>query len=141
MSTTWHDERLFDGAHCPVGHVIAILSDGRQAGQAAWFLREAGFAEVVIFDGPLALQALRAMEGNEHKASPLARAWERLALRLSDDTGARREALEALRQGHACVAVHVSGGAQADQVEGILRAHGAYAPRYFGHWPIMDLTR
>lgn len=138
MPTTRHDERSFDGVHYPVGHVIAILSDGREAGQAARAFRDAGFADVVVFDGP---QALQAIESKEHKASPLARAWDRLALRLSDDTDARQEALEALRQGHAWVAVYASDGAQVDQAEGILRAHGAHAPRFFGRWAITDLTR
>jgi hypothetical protein len=137
MSTTSRDEHAHDWTHYPVDHLAAVLRDGREAERAALALRDAGFADVVVFAGP---QALRAIEATERRANPLTRAWERLSIQLSDEADARRGALEALREGHAIVLVYVADGTRRDQAEGILKAHQAGALRFFGRWTITDLS-
>ncbi len=137
MSTIRRDEQLHDGMHYPVDHLAAVLRDGRAAEQTARALRDAGFADVVVFEGP---QGLRVIEANEHQANPLTRAWERLSIRISDEADARQEAMEALREGHAIVMVYTADGARMDQAEGILKAHQAHGLRFFGRWTITDLS-
>ncbi len=137
MTMVRHDEQFHDGVHYPTNRLIAILQDAHEAEQAAQALRDAGFADVVVFPGQ---QALQAIEVNEQKESPLRRSWERLALELEDEAGARQMYLEALRQGHALVLVYASQQAQVDQAEGILKAHRAHALKFFGRWTITDIT-
>ena len=130
MSTAPHDDSwLHDGIHYPVGHLVGVLRDGQEAEQVALSLHEAEFTDVVVLDGHPALETLHA---RERAANPLTRAWERLSIYLSDDTDARQAALDALDHGHAIVMVYASAGAQEDQAESILRAHGARALTYFG---------
>lgn len=138
MTTTTHDGRLHDLIHYPAGHLLGILRDGQIAEQAARNLYEAGYTDVVVLDGRPALDAI---ETKERAATALARAWGRLSIYLSDDADAHQDALGALGQGHAIVLVYASGGAQEDQAESILRAHGAQALRYFGRWTIMEASR
>jgi hypothetical protein len=57
-----------------------------------------------------------------------------------DEADARREALEALREGHAIVLVYAEDGTRRDQAESILKAHQAHALRFFGRWTITDLS-
>ncbi len=137
MSTRRPDEHLHDGVHYPVDHLAAVLRDGRTAEQAARALRDAGFADVVVFAGPPALQAI---EAHERQANPLTRAWERLSIQIADEADARQEALEALREGHAIVLVYTPDEARRDQAEGILKAHQAQGLRFFGRWTITDLS-
>jgi hypothetical protein len=137
MPTMRHDEQRHDAIHYPTDHLAAVLRDGREAERAVQDLRDAGFDDVEVFDGPHALQAITA---KEQKANPLARAWERLSIQGSDEADARQEALEALREGHAMVMVYATPGAPMDQAEGILKAHQAHALRYFGRWTITDLS-
>jgi predicted O-methyltransferase YrrM len=136
MTTERREERLHDGVHYPTGHLIAVLEDARGAEQAARALRDAGFDDVVVFNGQ---EGLRAIENNEDKENPLRRAWEQLSIQMSDETDWRRVHLEALREGHALVMVHVPQRGQMDQAEGILKAHQARAIQFFGRWTITDL--
>jgi hypothetical protein len=136
MTTIGHDELLHDGTHYPTSHLLAILSDTQTAEQVAKALHDAGFADVVLFNGP---QALQTIEATEHKESPLRRSWERLSREISDETDSAREYLGALRQGRSVVQVYAPQREQVDQAEGILRAHGAHTIQYFGRWPITDL--
>ena len=138
MPTMRRDERLHDGVHYPVSHLAAALRDIGEAEQAALALHDAGFTDVVVFDG---LEGLRVIEANEHKANPLMRVWERLSIRLSDDADARQELLESLRQGHAWVMVYASDGVHVDQAHGILKAYQAHGIRFFGRWTITELAR
>jgi hypothetical protein len=137
MSTVRHDSRIHYVTHCPVGHLVGILKDAQEAEQAARSLCAAGYTDVEVLAGQPALETVAAME---RSTNPLARAWERLSAYLSDDTDARQDVLEALRQGHAFVLVYAPGKAQEQQAEGILRAHQACALRYCGRWTITDLT-
>ena len=136
MPTTRHDEQRHDLVHYPVDHLVAILRDGQEAEQAAQALRAASFDDVEILAGP---QAVETITANERKANPLARVLERLSIQGSDESDARQEALESLREGHALVIVSVAAGARMDQAEGILKAHQARALRFFGRWTITDL--
>jgi hypothetical protein len=139
MATPRHDDsRLHDGLHYPVGHLIGVLRDGEAAEQAAQSLYDAGYSDIEILEGSAARQAL---ESAEQTAPRWERAWERLSVYLSDETDARQAALNALSQGHAIVMVYAPGGAQEDQAQGILQAHGARALRYFGRWSITELSR
>jgi hypothetical protein len=124
--------------HYPVGHLIGILRDGQLAQQAARRLQDAGYMDVVIFDGPMALEVIRS---REHAASPLTRAWERLSTYLASESDARKNALDALGRGHAIIMVHASGSVQEEQVVDILLAHAAHALTYFGRWTITELGR
>jgi hypothetical protein len=135
MTSTERDARLHDGVHYPTGHLVGILRDARQAEQAAEVLRAAGLEDVVVFDGR---QALQVIEDEEHKENPLRRWWERLSQELAGETDARRQDLEALRQGHAIVLVGAPQPAQRDQAEGILKVYDARAVQYFGNWTITD---
>lgn len=137
MSATQHHSQIHDLMHYPVGHLVGTLRDGREAEQAAQSLYEAGYTDVVVLDGRPALDRI---ETKERVANALGRAWMRLSAYL-DDADARQEALGALAQGHAIVLVYASGGAQEDQAESILRAHGAHAIRYFGRWTITQASR
>ena len=137
MPTINDDSRLHDLMHYPVGHLAGILRDGKEAEQAARSLHDAGYTDVVIFDGQTGLQTV---EANERTANPLARAWARLSAYLDDPDG-RQEVLDALGQGHAIVLVRASGEAQEDEAERILRAHGARALRYFGRWTMTESSR
>jgi hypothetical protein len=139
MSTTPHeDSRLHDWVHYPVGHLIGILRDGQQAEQAARSLHDAGYTDVVIFDGPPALESIRS---REHAANPVTRAWGRLCIYLESESDARQAALDALGQGHAIVMVYAYGRAQEEQVVDILLAHAAHTLTYFGRWTITALGR
>jgi hypothetical protein len=137
MATTRPDDQRHDWMRYPTGYLAAIIEDAQGAEQAAQALREAGFADIEVFQGQ---QALQAIEADEHKASPLRRAWERLERELSDETDDRREALDALRRGHAVVMVYAPMRSQADQAVGILRAHRAHPKKFFGRWVITDLS-
>ena len=136
MTTMRRDERLHDGVHYPTDHLVAVLGDAQRAEQAAQALRDAGFEDVVLFNGQPALQAI---EATEHKESPLRRSWERLSQELSDETDDLQERARALRQGHAVVMVYAHLRAQQDQAEGVLKAHQAHAMQFFGRWTITDL--
>jgi UDP-N-acetylmuramyl pentapeptide synthase len=139
MPTTPHeDSRLHDLVHYPVGYLMGILRDVRLAEQAAQRLRDAGYTDVVIFNGPVALESIRR---REHAANPVTRAWGRLSIYLESESDARQATLDALRQGHAVVMVYASGGAQEEQVVDILLAHAAHALTYFGRWTITELGR
>jgi hypothetical protein len=117
MSTTPHEDSwLHDLVHYPVGHLIGILRDGQLAEQAARSLHEAGYTDVVIFDGPPALESIRS---RERAANPLTRAWGRLSIYLESESDARQAALDALGQGHAIVMVYAYGRAR--------RASGRYS--------------
>ncbi len=138
MSAPRHDDsRLHDGMHYPVGHLIGVFPTADEAEQAAQSLYDAGYTDVEILEGPAAEEIL---ESTERAASPLARAWKRLSLYLSDEDDALRAAADALRQGHAIVMVYASGTAQQDQAESILRAHGARGQTYFGRWSITKVN-
>lgn len=137
MTTMRHDEQFHDGVHYSTNHLIAILQDAHEAEQAAQALRDAGFADVVVFPGQ---QALQAIEANEQKESPLWRSWERLTQEMEDEADARQRYLEALREGHALVLVYAPQQAQEEQAEGILKAHQAHALKFFGRWTITDIT-
>ena len=138
MSAPRHDDsRLHDGMHYPVGHLIGIFPTADEAEQAAQSLYDAGYTDVEILEGPAAEEIL---ESTERAASPLARAWKRLSLYLSDEDDALRAAADALRQGHAIVMVYASSTAQQDQAESILRAHGAQGQTYFGRWSITTVN-
>jgi hypothetical protein len=138
MSTASHDRRTHYLNHCPVGHLVGIVSDAQAAEEAVKSLYAAGYTDVEVLDGQPALEAIGAME---RTANPLVRAWERLSAYFSDDSDARRDVLVALRRGHAVVMVGASGAAQERQAEGILRAHGARALRYCGRWAITDIRQ
>jgi hypothetical protein len=131
------DSRLHDGMHYPLDHLLGVLPDAQEAEQTVQNLYAAGFTDVEILEGRLALENL---ESEERAAHPLKYAWERLSIYLSDGDDDRQAALDALGQGHAIVMVHASGGAQEEQAEGILRAHGARALTYFGRWTITELN-
>ena len=132
------DSRLHDGMHYPVGHLIGVLRTGNEAEQAAQGLYAAGYTDIEVLEGP---GAEKMLESTEHTASPLARAWKRLSIYLSDEEDAVRAASDALNQGHALVMVYASTKVQEDQAEHILRAHGAHGLTYFGHWSITELGR
>jgi hypothetical protein len=138
MTAPRHDDsQLHDGLHYPVGHLIGVLPTAEQAEQAAQDLYDVGYTDIEILEGPAAQEIL---ESTERAASPLARAWKRLSIYLSDETDAVRVAADALRHGHAIVMVYASGKAQQDQAESILRAHGAGEMTYFGRWTITDIN-
>lgn len=137
MTTMKHDEQFHDGVHYPTNYLVAILQDAHEAEQAAQALRDAGFADVVVFPGQ---QALQAIEANEEKESPLRRSWERQSLEMEDETDSRQRYLEALRRGHAIVLVYAPQQAQEELAEGILKAHRAHALKFFGRWTITDIT-
>jgi hypothetical protein len=130
--------QLHDGMHYPVDHLVGVLRDGKEAEQAVRSLHEAGYVDIVVLNGRPALENIHA---RERAANPLARAWERLTIYLSDDSDARQAALDALDHGHAIVMVYAPKGAQEGQAEGILRTHGARALTYFGRWSITELSR
>jgi hypothetical protein len=135
---TRHDDRqLHEGMHYPLGHLLGVLPDARAAEQTAQSLYAAGFTDVEILEGRLALEDL---ESEARAAHPLGYAWERLSRYLSDEDDDRQAVQDSLGQGHAIVMVYASGGAQEEQAEGILRTHGAQALRYFGRWTITDLS-
>ena len=139
MSTPRHDDRkLHDGMHYPVGHLIGVLPTGDEAEQAAQSLYAAGFTDIEVLEGSGAHGFL---ESTERAASPLARAWKRLSVYLSDESDVLRAASDALDQGHAIVWVYASGKAQEDQAESILRVHGARELTYFGRWTITEVNR
>jgi hypothetical protein len=139
MPTTPHeDSRLHDLVHYPVGHLIGVLRDVQLAEQAARRLRDAGYTDVVIFDGPAALESIRS---REHAVNPVTRAWGRLSIYLESETDARQATLDALGKGHAVVMVYASGRAQEEQVVDILLAHAAHSLTYFGRWTIKELGR
>jgi hypothetical protein len=138
MSAPRHDDsRLHDGMHYPVGHLIGVFPTADEAEQAVQSLYDAGYTDIEILEGPAAQEIL---ESTERAASPLARAWKRLSLYLSDQDDAFRAALEALRHGHAIVRVYASGKAQQDQAESILRAHRARGLTYLGRWSITEVN-
>jgi hypothetical protein len=139
MPTIRHeDSRLHEGMRYPLGFLAGVLPDGQEAEQTAQSLYAAGFIDVVVLDGPPALEAL---ESTERAPNPPACAWERPSLYLSDEDDVRQAALDAWGQGRAIVLVWASGGAQEEQAEGILRAHGAHAVRSFGRWSITEPSR
>lgn len=131
------DSRLHDGMHYPVGHLIGIFHTADEAEQAAQSLYDSGYTDIEILEGPAAEEIL---ESTERAASPLARAWKRLSIYLSDEDDALRAAADALRQGQAIVMVYASGQAQQDQAESILRTHGARGLTYFGRWSITEVN-
>jgi hypothetical protein len=138
MSEPRHDDsRLHDGMHYPVGHLIGVLPTADEAEQAAQSLYDAGYTDIEILEGPGAEEIL---ESTERAASPLARAWKRVSIYLSDEEDALRAAADALRHGHAIVMVYASSKAQQDQAESILRAHRAHELTYFGRWTITDVN-
>ncbi len=138
MSAPRHDDsRLHDGMHYPVGHLIGVFPTADEAEQAAQSLYDAGYTDIEILEGPAAQEIL---ESTERAASPLARAWKRLSLYLSNEDDALRAAADALRHGHAIVWVYASDKAQQDQAESILRAHGVRGLTYFGRWTITDVN-
>jgi hypothetical protein len=138
MSTPYHDDsRLHDGMHYPVGHLIGVLRTADEAEQAVQSLYDAGHTDIEILEGPGAEEIL---ESSERAAGPLARAWKRLSIYLSDQDDARRAVAESLRHGRAIVMVYASDKAQQDQAKSILRAHGARGLTYFGRWTITDVT-
>jgi hypothetical protein len=138
MSAPRHDDSpLHDGMHYPVGHLIGVLPTADEAEQAAQSLYDAGCTDIEILEGPGAQEIL---DSTERAASPLARAWKRLSLYLSDEDDALRAAADALRHGHAIVMVYASGKEQQDQAESILRAHGARGQTYFGRWTITEVN-
>jgi hypothetical protein len=135
MTAPRHDDsRLHDSLHYPLGHLVGILPTADEAEQAAENLYDAGFTDIEILEGP------GAIESTEHAASPLARAWKRLSVYLSDEADAMRAAADALRHGHAIVMVYASGKAEQGQAESILRSHGAHGLTYFGRWTITDVN-
>jgi tRNA A58 N-methylase Trm61 len=138
MSAPHHDDsQLHDGMHYPVGHLIGMFPTADDAEQATQNLYDAGYTDIEILEGPGAEDIL---ESAERAASPLARAWKRLSLYLSDEDDAVRSAADALRHGHAIVMVYASGQAQQEQAESILRAHGARGMTYFGRWSITEVN-
>jgi hypothetical protein len=138
MSTPIHDEGVFhDGLHYPVGHLVGVLPTAGEAEQAVQSLYDEGYTDIELLEGPVAEDIL---ESSERAANPLARAWKRLSLYLSDEDDAVRAAADALRHGHAIVMVYASSKAQQDQAESILRAHGAREQTYFGRWTITDVN-
>lgn len=136
MPTIRHDDHFHEVRHYPAGHLAAVLRDEQEAEQTAQALHDAGFADVLVVEGPRALQAI---EATEHSANPLTRVWEWLSRQLSEEVDTRQEAQEALRRGHALVLISVADRARLDQAEGILTAHQAHALRLFGRWTITDL--
>jgi hypothetical protein len=139
METPRHDDsRLHDGMHYPVGHLIGVLRTGDEAEQAAQVLYAAGYSDIEVLEGP---GAEKMLESTEHAASPLARAWKRLSIYLSDEQDALQAASDALNHGHAIVMVNASTKIHEDQAESILRAHGAHGLTYFGRWSITELGR
>jgi tRNA A58 N-methylase Trm61 len=138
MSTPRHDaSRLHDGMHYPVGHLIGVFPTADEAEQAAQSLYDAGYTDIEILEGPASQEIL---DSTERAASPLARAWKRLSVYLSDEDDALRAAADALRHGHAIVMVYASDKAQQDQAESILRAHSARGLTYFGRWSITEVN-
>lgn len=139
MATPHHDDsRLHDGMHYPVGHLIGVLPNGDEAEQAAQSLYAAGYTDIEVLEGSGAQEIL---DSTERAASPLARAWNRLSIYLSDEDDTRWAASDALSRGHAIVMVYASGKAQEDQAESILLAHGARGLTYFGRWTITEVNR
>jgi hypothetical protein len=130
------DARLHEGTRYPTDHLMAIIRDTQSAERVAEALHGAGFADVVLFHGQ---QALQAIEANERRESPLRRSWERVSVELSDETDDRRRYLGALRQGHSVVMVYARQLSQVDQATGILVAHRAHVIQFFGRWTITEL--
>jgi hypothetical protein len=138
MSTPSHDDsRLHDGIHYPVDHLVGVVRDGQEAATVTQSLHEAGFTDVVVLDGRLGLETLQMRESAPR---PLARAWERLSVYLEGETDDREAALAALDHGHAIVMVYAPAGAQEDEAERILQAHGARGLTYFGRWTITHVS-
>ena len=138
MSVPIHgDSQFHDGLRYPVGHLIGVLPTADEAEQAVQSLYDEGYTEIELLEGPVGEEIL---ESTEHAANPLARAWRRLSLYLSDEGDAVRAAADALRHGHAIVMVYASNKAQQDQAESILRAHGARGQTYFGRWTITEVN-
>ena len=144
MPTIHHDHsddtghsKLYEGRRYPLDYLIGVLRDAEEAERAARSLYDAGLTELVVVEGPLAMEML---EASERTANPLTRAWHRLSLYLSGENDLRTAALEALDQGHALLMVYASGKAREDQAERILQAYGARALAYFGRWTITELS-
>jgi hypothetical protein len=136
MEEAPRDARLHEGTRYPTDHLMAILDNKQEAERAAQVLHDTGFADVALFHGRRALQAIQA---NKRRENPLRRSWERVSVEMSDETDSRRHYLGALRQGRSVVMVYAQQPAQVDLAVGILRAHQAHAIQFFGRWTIADL--
>ena len=138
MSAPIHDDSQFhEGLRYPAGHLVGVLPTADEAEQAVQSLYDGGYTDVELLEGPVAEEIL---EATERATNPLARAWNRLSLYLSDESDAVRAAADALRHGHAIVMVYASSKAQLDQAESILWAHGARGQTYFGRWTITEVN-
>lgn len=133
------EQSVTDGTTHPTENaVVAEIDDPQEAQAADQALRQAGFAadDIALFVGE---QAAGAIQAKEERLSPIQRftRWFRSA--SSDEDVDHEARLQALRDGHAILAVATPDDAATKRAHDLLLAHHAHDIRAFGDWTIANL--
>lgn len=137
MSET--QQSVTDGTTHPTENaVVAEIDDPREARAAEQALQQAGFTtdDIALFIGE---QAAGAIQAKQEHLSPLQR-FGRWFHSASGDEDVDHEArMQALRAGHAVLAVATPDAATVKRAHDLLLAHHAHDIRAFDTWTVANL--
>lgn len=132
-------QTVTDGTTYPTHNaVVAEIDDPQEARAAEQALRQAGFAQddIALFVGEQAAGKIRAKE--EH-LSPLERFGRWFHSASGDEDVDHESRMQALREGHAVVAVATPDDATIQRAHRVLLAHHAHDIRAFDNWTVANL--
>ena len=118
-------------------HVVAVLDDDSAAKAAAKDLQAAGFTQASLFRGE---EVADTLDPKGEKSGPIAKVIKLVQDHLSEEPNYLAQYQEEARAGKDVVAVPVDDEGQAEEVQDILKRHGAHNVRYFGTLAVHDLT-
>ena len=137
MSET--QQSVTDGTTYPTENsVVAEIDDPQEARATEQALRQAGFAadDIALFVGE---QAAGAIHAKEEHLSPLARFGRWLHSAGSDEDVDHEARMQALREGHAILAVATPDDKTVKKAHDLLLAHHAHSIRAYGAWTVANL--
>ena len=122
------------GSWNPVGCLVSVIDDPRQAAHAVMALRASGFPpEHVRLIPPNDL--LASVGGSGQRGGLIARVVCTL-VDWSDNAIFAAEYLDEARRGHQVVMVYAPALEQANQAHMAIRRHGAHKVRHYGSWVV-----
>ena len=122
------------GGWNPVGCLVSVIDDPREAAHAVMALRASGFPpEHVRIIPPNDL--LASVGGSGQRGGLIARVVCMLA-DWSDNTIFAAEYLDEARRGHQVVMVYAPALERADQAHVVVGHHGAHMVRHYGPWVV-----
>ncbi len=120
----------------PTNHLIAIHDSLEDAQQAVEALRQTGFAEGDTCLLSSVSDVVEVLGPHEQHWNLFDRIRQAVTSVVSDEDPYREMYVQAMRQGHHMVAVHVMREQQLQLATGVLKLHRGHTIKFFGWWAI-----